>query len=211
VKSLIAAKFFLALALVCSSLFAKDMVLTTLDGQKIVLHEDNTWTFQSGKRAEIEQDFTVPVNGGKIVLIATDGTWGFVEKEIVHQEEEVKADSVVGNGHSVNKDVMAANAEAQKLALAQATAKIKVALGKLKIDGTKLSDCIKRAEKDVTKKEDFKQGTGWDVSVRVFLDRGSILAVADCAMKKDDEAADSTKKASGSKKKSGKKAAAGAQ
>jgi hypothetical protein len=184
------------------------MVLTTLDGQKIVLHEDNTWTFQSGKRAEIDQDFTVPVNGGKIVLIATDGTWGFVEKEIVHQEEEVKADSVVGNGHSVNKDVMAANAEAQKLALAQATAKIKVALGKLKIDGTKLSDCIKRAEKDVTKKEDFKQGTGWDVSVRVFLDRGSILAVADCAMKKDDEAVDSTKKAASAKKKSGKKPAA---
>jgi hypothetical protein len=56
-------------------------------------------------------------------------------------------------------------------------------------------------EKDVTKKEDFKQGVGWDVTIRMFLDRGSILAVADCAMKKEDEAADSTKKAAGAKKK----------
>ncbi len=207
-KSRTAAALFFALVFACVSLFAKDMVLTTLDGQKIVLHEDNTWTFQSGKRAEIDQDFTVPVNGGKIVLIATDGTWGFVEKEIVHQEEQVRADSVVGNGHSINKDVMVANAEAQKQALAQATAKMKIALSKLKIDPAKFADCMKRAQKDVTKKEDFKQGTGWDVSIHMVLDRGTILAVGDCAMKKDDEAADSTKKASSAKKKSSKKQAA---
>ena len=116
-------------ALFCVSVFAKDMVLTTLDGQKIVLHEDNTWTFESGKKGEIDRDFTVPVNGGKIVLIATDGTWGFAEKEIVNQEELVKTDSVVGNGHSINKDVTAANAEAQRQALAQVTARMKSCAG----------------------------------------------------------------------------------
>jgi hypothetical protein len=208
VKFRIAILSFSFFSLLCGAIFAKEMILTTLDGQKILLHDDNTWIFQSGKRADIESDFTVPVSGGKIVLIATDGTWGFVEKEIVNQEVLVKADSVVGNGHSLNKDVLAANAEAQKLALAQAVARIKLALGKLKIDPAKVSDCVKRVEKDVTKKEDFKQGKGWDVSVRIFLDRGSILAVADCAMKKEDESADSTGKAAGTKKKAEKKPAA---
>ena len=185
----------------CSFLFAKDMIMTTLDGQKLVLHEDNTWVMQSGKTAEFEKDFTVPVSGGKIVLIATDGTWGFVDKEIVYQEELIKTDSIIGNGHSVNKDVLVANAEAQKQALSQVNSKIKNALFKVKTDPKLLPDCIKRVEKDVTKKEDFKQGVGWDVTIRMFLDRGSILAVADCAMKKEDEAADSTKKAAGTKKK----------
>lgn len=189
----------------CSFLFAKDLIMTTLDGQKLVLHEDNTWVMQSGKQTTFENDFTVPVSGGKIVLIATDGTWGFVDKEIVHQEELVKTDSIIGNGHSVNKDVMAAKAEAQKQALSQVTTKIKNALVKLKIDQKLLPDCIKRAEKDVTNKEDFKKGVGWDETVRMFLDRGSILAIADCSMKKEDEAPDSTKKAVGTKKKSAKK------
>jgi hypothetical protein len=84
---------------------------------------------------------------------------------------------------------------------------MKIALGKLKIDAAKLPDCVKRVEKDVSKKEDFKQGSGWDVSVRIFLDRGSILAVAECAMKKDDDPADSTKHSAKSKK-TGKKSAA---
>jgi hypothetical protein len=206
-RPIILLKSFFVIALGCTFLFAKDMILTTLDGQKIILHEDNTWVYHSGKKTEIERDFTVPVTGGKIVLIATDGTWGFVEKEIVNQEELVKTDSIVGNGHSLNKDVTAANAEAQKLALAQTVTKMKVALSKLKIDPSKVADCVKRVEKDVSKKEDFKQGKGWDVTVRVFLDRGSILAVADCAMKKEDESPDSTKKAAGAKKKSGKEPA----
>ncbi|HMD67240.1 MAG TPA: hypothetical protein VKF42_00075, partial [Chitinivibrionales bacterium] len=146
--------------------------------------------------------------GGKFVLVATDGTWGFVEKELVYQEDQVRTDSIVGNGHSVNKDVLVANAEAQKQAISQVNTKMRNALVKLKIDQKLLGDCVKRAEKDVTKKEDFKQGVGWDVAVRIFVDRGSILAIADCAMKKEDESADSTAKASGSKKKAQKKPAA---
>ncbi len=189
-------------------LFAKDMILTTLDGQKILLHPDNTWVFESGKRAEIDKDFTVPVTGGKIILIATDGTWGFVKKEIVDQDVLVTADSIVGNGHAVNRDVTVADAEALKLALNQAVIRIRGALGRLPIVHSKLADCVKRVEKDVTKKENFKEGTGWDVTFRVFLDRGSILAVADCAMKKDESDADSTKKPTGPTKKSERKPAA---
>jgi hypothetical protein len=195
VKYGIATGSLLILSFLLCPLFAKDMILTTLDGQKIVLHEDNTWAFESGKKTEIERDFTVPVSGGKIVLIATDGTWGFVEKEIVHQEDFIKADSIVGNGHSLNKDVTAANAEAQKLALSQTISKMKLALSRVKIDPSKVADCVKRVEKDVSKKEDFIQGKGWDVTVRIFLDRGSILAVADCSMKNDEEQAAGKKKA----------------
>jgi hypothetical protein len=194
-------KSVVTICICCSLLIAKEMILTTLDGIKIALKEDNTWVLQSGKAPSFERDFTVPVSGGKYVLIAMDGTWGFVEKELVYQEDQVRTDSIVGNGHSVNKDVMAANAEAQKQALGQVTTKMRNALAKLKIDQKLLSDCIKRAEKDVTKKEDFKQGVGWEVTIRIFVDRGSILAVADCAMKKEDEAPDSTKKAAGGKKK----------
>jgi hypothetical protein len=208
VKYRIAVLSFCFLSLLCGALFAKEMILTTLDGIKIVLKEDNTWVLQSGKQPSFERDFTVPVSGGKFVLVATDGTWGFVEKELVYQEDQVRTDSIVGNGHSVNKDVLVANAEAQKQAISQVNTKMRNALVKLKIDQKLLGDCVKRAEKDVTKKEDFKQGVGWDVAVRIFVDRGSILAIADCAMKKEDESADSTAKASGSKKKAQKKPAA---
>jgi hypothetical protein len=189
-------KSLLVLGVLAGILFAKDMIMTTLDGQKIVLHEDNTWTLPDGKRAEFEKDFTVPVSSGKIVLVATDGTWGYVEKEIKDEEKLIKVDSIIGNGHSVNRDVMAATAEAQKLALNQTITKMRNALKQLDINQTKLEDCVKRVEKDVNKKEDFKQGVGWDVTIRITLDRGSIFAVADCAKKTDDDTTGTQKKKS---------------
>jgi hypothetical protein len=173
---------------------AKDMIMTTLDGIKIVLHADNTWALQDGKRADFDKDFTVPVSNGKIVLVATDGTWGYVEKEIKDEEKLIKVDSIVGNGHSVNRDVMAATAEAQKQAFNQTMAKMRMALKQLDIVPAKLEDCVKRVEKDVNKKEDFKQGVGWDVTIRMTLDRGSIFAVADCAKKTDDDTTAAPKK-----------------
>jgi len=178
------------------SLFAKEMVLTTLEGEKIVLHDDNTWALQNGKRADFDKDFTVPVANGKVVLIATDGTWGYVEKEIKDEEKLIKVDSVTGNGHSVNRDVMAATAEAQKQALNQIMTKMKNALRQLDIAPKKLEDCVKRVEKEVDKKEDFKEKVGWDVSVKVVLDRGSIYAVADCAKKSENDTTAAPKKKS---------------
>jgi hypothetical protein len=170
------------------------MVLTTLDGMKLVLHADNTWVFQDGKRVEVEKDFTVPVANGKIVLVATDGTWGYVEKEIKDEEKLIRVDSITGNGHSMNRDIVAATAEAQKQALNQTVSKMKNALRQLDIDPAKLADCVKRVEKDVDKKEDFKQNAGWDVSIKIVLDKGSIFAVADCAKKVDNDTAAAAKK-----------------
>jgi hypothetical protein len=187
---------FTVILISCALLFAKEMVLTTLEGEKLVLHDDNTWVLQNGKRAEFEKDFTVPVANGKVVLIATDGTWGYVEKEIKDEEKLIKVDSIIGNGHSVNRDVMAATAEAQKQALNQTMTKMKNALRQLDIVPSKLEDCVKRVEKDVQKKEDFKQGVGWDVSVKILLDKGSIFAVADCAKKDENDTTAAPKKKS---------------
>jgi hypothetical protein len=188
------AKSFCIIGVLSGFLFAKDMILTTLEGVKIVLHEDNTWVLESGKRADYEKDFTVPVSGGKVVLVATDGTWGYVEKEIKDEEKLIKVDSVVGTGHSVNRDIVAATAAAQKQAMGQTMTKMKNALRQLDIVQSKLEDCVKRVEKVVDKKEDFKQAVGWDVTIRMVLDRGSIFAVADCAKKSDADTVAAPKK-----------------
>jgi len=169
----------------------KDLILTTLDGVDIVLHADNTWELQGGKNIEFEKDFTVPVSGGKIVLISLDGTWSYVDKEIQDENALIPTQKVTGSGHAVHMDYSTASAKAQNQALAQVGSKMRSALSKMKIDLKKLDDCIRRVEKDVDKKEEFKKGVGWDVSISMVLDRGSILAVADCAMKnkKDSTAA----------------------
>lgn len=198
--SLISKSIFV-LVVSCCFLFAKDavqkdMIMTTLEGIKIVLHPDNTWALADGKRADFDKDFTVPVSNGKIVLVATDGTWGYVEKEIKDEEKLVKVDSIVSAGHSVNRDIMAATAEAQKQALGQTMTKIRNALKQLDINQAKLEDCVKRVEKDVNKKEDFKQGVGWDVTIKMTLDKGSIFAVAECAKKTGDDSTGTAKKKS---------------
>ena len=169
----------------------KDLILTTLDGVDIVLHADNTWELQGGKNIEFEKDFTVPVSGGKIVLISLDGTWSYVDKEIQDENALIPTQKVTGSGHAVHMDYSTASAKAQNQALAQVGSKMRSALSKMKIDLKKIDDCIRRVEKDVDKKEEFKKGVGWDVSISMVLDRGSILAVADCAMKgkKDSTAA----------------------
>jgi hypothetical protein len=167
----------------------KDLVLTTLDGVDVLLRADNSWEIQGGKNIDFEKDFTVPITGGKIVLISMDGTWSYVDKEIQDENDLIPTQSVSGSGRAVHIDVGVASAKAQKQALAQIGAKMKTTLKKVKIDPKKLDDCIQRVEKDIDKKEAFKKGTGWTVSISMALDRGSILAVADCAMK---ETKDST-------------------
>jgi hypothetical protein len=169
----------------------KELILTTLDGVDVVLHADNTWEIQSGKNIQFEKDFTVPVSGGKIVLIAMDGTWSYVDKEIQDEDALIPTQTINGAGHAVHMDYATASNQAQKQALAQVGTKMRSALKKIKIDLKKIDDCIRRVEKDVDKKEEFKKGVGWDVAISMVLDRGSILAVADCAMKekKDSTAA----------------------
>jgi len=162
---------------------AKDMVLTTLEGTDLILKDDSTWVYKSGKPIDVKEDFTVPVDGGKFVLIAADGTWGFVKHEVKKEKELIPADTVIAKGHAVHIDLATATARAQKDALSQAVTKMTYALRNVKIDPKKLADCVKRVEKDVDKKENFNKATGWDVTVVLTLDRGSILAVADCSMK----------------------------
>jgi hypothetical protein len=185
-----------------SALFAEKGVLTetqamelkTPDGVRILLNPDSTWQFKDGKHADIEKDFTVPIGGGRIILISSNQKWGFVDKEIVYESDILGADSVFAKGHSVNADLNNATSAAQKQALQEATAKTKTALKKFKIDPLKVADCVKNGEKSVDKKEDFKKGTGWDVSISILINKSGLLSIADCAMKPQDTTSTKKKK-----------------
>ena len=106
----------------------------------------------------------------------------------------IVGDSVVGKGHCVNADVTNATDVAQKQAMQDLTAKIKLALAKIKSDPKKLPDCIKELQKNVVKNEDFKKGAGWEVSVLVTVNKSGLLALSDCAKKTIDSTAVKSKK-----------------
>jgi hypothetical protein len=172
----------------------QSMELKTPDGLIILLNPDSTWEFKDGIQKEIERDFTVPVGGGKIVLISQNQKWGFVEKEIVYESDLLSLDSISAKGHSVNPDLVTATNAAQKQALQEATTKTKSALKKFKIDPLKITDCVKNTGKSVDKKEDFKKGSGWDVSVTILINKDGLLSIADCAKKVQDTTATKKKK-----------------
>jgi hypothetical protein len=69
------------------------------------------------------------------------------------------------------------------------TAKIKLALGKIKSDPKKLPDCIKDVQKNVVKNEDFKKGAGWEITVLVTVNKSGLLTLSDCAKKTVDSTA----------------------
>jgi hypothetical protein len=159
------------------------MELTTPDGTIILLEQDSTWHFKDPNKKEIERDFTVPLSGGRFVLIEKDMHWGFVNKEIVYESDLLSSDSVVASGHSINNDISTATNAAQKQALIEATIKTKQALKKFKIDQNKIADCVKNGEKAVDKKENFKQGLGWEISIKIVINREELLSISDCAKK----------------------------
>lgn len=170
------------------------MELKTPGGMTILLNPDSTWQFKDGKHTEIEKDFTVPVGGGKIILISTNQKWGFVDKEIVYESDILAADSVLAKGHCVNADLNTATSTAQKQALQEATTKTKAALKKFKIDPLKIADCVKNGATNVDKKEDFKKPAGWDVTISILINKTGLLAISDCAKKHADTTAVKKKK-----------------
>lgn len=170
------------------------MELTTPDGTAIILNPDSTWSFKNGKQEPIDKDFTVPLRSGKIIKIAQDQTWSYVKEEIVNVTQVLASDSVTGKGHCVNADVTTATDAAQKQAMQDLTAKIKLALGKIKSDPKKLPDCIKEVQKNVVKNEDFKKGIGWEITVLVTVNKSGLLALSDCAKKIIDSTAVKNKK-----------------
>ena len=165
------------------------MELTTPDGTAIILNPDSTWSFKNGKQEPIDKDFTVPLRNGRIIKIAQDQTWSYVKEEIVNVTQVIVSDSVTGKGHCLNADVTNATDVAQKQAMQDLTAKIKLALGKIKSDPKKLPDCIKDVQKNVVKTEDFKKGAGWEITVLVTVNKSGLLALSDCAKKTIDSTA----------------------
>jgi hypothetical protein len=159
--------------------------LKTPDGLMIVLNPDSTWAFKDGKASTIDKDFTVPVGGGRIILITQDGKWGFTHKEIINSTVHLISDSIVAKGHNINMDLTTATAAAQKQVLKELNLKIRAAIKNFKLNPAKLEECIKNVEKGVDKKEDFKKGGGWDVSITIIVNKIGLLGVTECAKKEE--------------------------
>jgi hypothetical protein len=159
----------------------KRMILTTLDGKDILLKEDNTWEPEGGREMIVDKDFTTPLPDGRFVLINADGTWGFVTKEVQYAEDMLLVDRVSAKGSGQSIDVNAATNAARKQAFDNAALKAREAMRNIKINSKKIRQCIDMVEKDVESEENFVKGRGWAVSVTVTLDKGSLLAVVDCA------------------------------
>jgi hypothetical protein len=173
---------------------AAEMELTTPEGIAIILKPDSTWSFKNNNQESVENDFTVPVNNGKIIKISHDQTWSFVKKEIIPENKVIPCDSITGKGHCVNLDINTATDAAQKQAMQEISTKLKIALKNFKIDSKKLPDCLKNVQKEVAKKEDFKQNGGWEVSVSVKIDKNGLVAISDCSKKSSDSTAAKVKK-----------------
>jgi hypothetical protein len=159
------------------------MELKTPEGMTILLNPDSSWQFKDGKPATIEQDFTVPVGGGRIILITQDGRWGFTDKEIINSSAHLLSDSIIAMGKTTNMDLTTATNTAQKQALKEMNMKIRGAIKKFTLDPTKLEACIRDVQKAVVKNENFVKGSGWNVMVNITVDRGGLLAITECAKK----------------------------
>ena len=174
-----------ALLLVCafsSSLFAKEMDLTTPEGVKIILHEDNAWEYKKGLALEPpKEDKTVELGDGRIILLKADYSWGFTDKATLAAIVKITIDSVEAKGVGKHADVAVATKTATDKCYATLVERVKAGCNK-KMTTAKLADCIKRVEKDEDKQENFVKGVGWTVDMTMKLDRGSINAVIACAL-----------------------------
>ena len=170
------------MALVPSVVSAKDMALTTPEGIQITLHDDNSWEYKKGPSlTPPKDDASVELGDGRIILLKTDYSWGFVDRTTLANILKVTVDSATAKGVGKNIDVAAATKTAYSMCWESIAAKIRGGVNK-KLPQAKLLDCIKRVEKDEDKQENFVKGTGWTVNLTMKLDRGSINAVIECAL-----------------------------
>jgi hypothetical protein len=181
-------------ALVVTGLFpvqvgAKDMALTTPEGLQIILHEDNSWEFKKGPSATpLKDDASVELYDGRIIMLRTDYSWGFIDKTTLANILKVTIDSVSAKGVGKNIDVAKATKAAYSICWESIAGKIRGGVNK-RLPQTKLLDCIKRVEKDEDKQENFVKGVGWTVNLAMKLDRGSINAVIECALDTTEQSA----------------------
>ena len=167
------------------------MTLTTLTGEELTLRADGIWVPAHGQEVLFEKDFTVPISGGRFVLINTDGTWGFVKEELLYAEDLITTTKITSKGIVSNIDVTVATEKAKNKAFAGAVSKAKNAIKKIKkIDYKKVEECVRAVEKEVDVQETHSKSKGWTVQVLITLDKGSLLAVVECARKTEEEKAE---------------------
>lgn len=171
------------------SLFAADMTVS-YGGKSYVLHEDNTWEFENKVRVELDEGFEIPLDDDRVVELADDYTWRFIEKAELDERARAPVASVTAKGYCQHPVLSEASARAMKDATDKAAQKLKASLKNRKVNYAKLNECVKRVEKDVDSEENFTKGKGWSVSVNMVLDKGSILAVLDCEAQKEEKKED---------------------
>jgi hypothetical protein len=167
-------------ALFVTGLSAADMTLV-YNGKDIILHEDNSWDYADKNTPDPREDQIITLGDNRTIILAKNYSWKFVEKEeLLKSNDDLSVTVIEAKGSAHHAVLAEASALATNKAFANATAKLKASVKNKKINGAKLLTCVTRVEKEVESSESFVKGSGWDVTVRVVLDKGSIRAALDC-------------------------------
>ncbi len=168
-------------------LFAADMTME-YNGIEYILHEDKYWDFVDRNSPDVEEPIFITLHDNRIILISPDYSWRFVDKkELQKTNDNISIKFVSGKGTASHLVLSEATARATKKALSNATKKLKASIKHKKLNYNKLYDCVRRVEKEEDSSESFTKGKGWSVTVKMELDKGSILAVLDCEGKKEEK------------------------
>jgi hypothetical protein len=177
----------LLLLIALSFSFAADMTLVH-EGKEFILHDNNTWDFVNKNRDDLTKNTFVTLDDNRIILLTTQYEWRFVDKaELKKTNDNISVKFISAKGTAQHRVVSEATANAKNKALVNATKKLKASIKHKKLNYNKLLDCVKRVEKEEESSESFSKGKGWNVTIKINLDKGSILAVLDCEGKKEEK------------------------
>jgi len=186
-KNLLTASLIFLFTVLFYPLTAADMTME-YNGIEYILHEDKYWDFVDKDSPDVEEPIFITLHDNRIILIAPDYTWRFVDKkELQKTNDNITVKFVSGKGTASHLVLSEATAIATKKALSNATKKLKSSIKHKKLNYNKLYDCVRRVEKEEDSSESFTKGKGWSVTVKMVLDKGSILAVLDCEGKKEEK------------------------
>lgn len=189
-KPLISSTATLILFIALSLSFAADMTLVN-EGKEFILHEDNTWDFVNKNIDDLTENAFITLDDNRIILLTTDYTWRFVDKaELKKTNDNISVKVISAQGTAQHRVLAEATANAKNKALVNATKKLKASIKHKKLNYNKLLDCVRRVEKEEDSSENFSKGKGWHVTIKMTLDKGSILAVLDCEGKKEEKKAE---------------------
>ncbi len=173
--------FFVVTIFYAHSIFANDMELEVEEGITLLLHEDNTWDYQSSTSPELKEDVSIILNNGNTVRITTNQSWFFIEGGSSTPEEKKYLGSAFSVGTAQGPDLFNAKTTAIKKATWQlAEQLLSAAAGPYELTTDKLSECIEKEDKEIKIQEKLQKDI-WKVQVNMSLDKDQIEYIIDCA------------------------------